>query len=284
MELESNTNPSLLQRWSYGITKNWLASFAIIILLFLIVMALFPALLTSYAPLEVMLDDVLVPPSTEHIMGTDEYGRDIWSRLVYSARVTIYIGLGSAILAALVGIPLGLLAGYYGGKLEQIIQVIVDTMLSFPAMLLAILIVSAWNPNPFSLIVVISMVNFPRFTMVVRSNVLSLKEREFVMAAKLSGVSSGRIMFFEILPNCMTPIIVQGSLLTATAILIETGLSYFGLGIQPPDPSWGGMLNHAQNYMKYPWYSIAPGLAILLTVLSINIIGDHFRDRLDVRR
>lgn len=251
----------------------------------LLATALFPSLFVTSPPLAIDSANVLSPPSFTHWLGTDEVGRDIWSRIVAGARNTVLIGIGSAGLAGLIGVPLGIIAGYYRGRTDGTVRIVVDTMLSFPAMLLAILIVSAWKPNPLSLIAIIALVNFPRFTMIVRSNALSLKEREYVLAARLSGASSMRIMFLEMLPNCMTPIIVQGSLMMASAILIETGLSYFGLGIQPPDPSWGGMLSTAQNYLALaPWYSIAPGLVILVTVMAINIAGDHLRDRLDVRR
>lgn len=247
-------------------------------------MALVPQLFFKYDPFA-LGPDILQPPSWQHFFGTDEYGRDIYSRVVEAARATILIGIGSAALAALIGVPLGLVSGYFGGKTDRAAMVLVDAMMSFPSMLLAILIVSAWKPNPATLVSVIALVNFPRFVMIVRSNVLSLREREYVMAARLSGLSNPRILFGQILPNTLTPIIVQASLLMGNAILIETGLSYLGLGLQPPDPSWGGMLSAGQNYLLMaPWYSIVPGLAILLAVLSVNVIGDYARDKLDVRR
>lgn len=237
-------------------------------------MALFPQLWMAYDPFEMDAANTLQGPSLAHIFGTDEYGRDIYSRIVDGAHDTILIGTGSALVALLIGVPLGLLAGYFRGRIDEAITIVVDGMLSFPSMLLAILIVAAWKPGAWTLILVIALVNFPRFTMIVRSNVLSLREREYVMAAKLSGLSHMRIMFKEILPNCLTPIIVQASLLVGNAIIIETGLSYLGLGLQPPDPSWGGMLTAAQNYMfDAPWYSIAPGLSIVLAVFSVNVLG-----------
>jgi peptide/nickel transport system permease protein len=256
----------------------------VIIALYLL-MALFPTWFYAYDPFAIDALSPLQAPSFKHIFGTDEYGRDIYSRIVDGARDTIFIGLGSAILAMIIGVPLGLIAGYYRGKADSVISLIVDGTLSFPSMLLAILVVSAWKPSAITLIVVIALVNFPRFTMIVRGNVLSLREREYVMAARLSGLSNSRIMFAEILPNCVTPIIVQASLLVGNAIVIETGLSYLGLGLQPPDPSWGGMLTSAQSYIYIaPWYSAAPGLAILLAVFAVNILGDYLSDKMDVRR
>lgn len=250
-----------------------------------VLMALFPQLWYAYDPFEMDASQALQGPSMTHIFGTDEYGRDIYSRIIDGARDTIIIGIGSAAVALIIGVPLGLLAGYFRGRTDGVVSILVDGMLSFPSMLLAILIVAAWKPSAWTLILVIALVNFPRFTMIVRSNVLSLREREYIMAAKLSGLSHMRIMFGEILPNCVTPIIVQASLLVGNAIIIETGLSYLGLGLQPPDPSWGGMLTAAQNYMfDAPWYSIAPGLTILLAVFSVNVLGDHLRDKLDIRR
>lgn len=256
----------------------------IVIVLYLL-MAIFPQLFYAHDPFKIDAMSTLQAPSAKHIFGTDEYGRDIYSRIVDGARDTIFIGLGSAVLALLIGVPLGLIAGYYRGGADSAISLLVDGTLSFPSMLLAILVVSAWKPSAMTLIVVIALVNFPRFTMIVRGNVLSLREREYVMAAKLSGLSNARIMFAEILPNCLTPIIVQASLLVGNAIVIETGLSYLGLGLQPPDPSWGGMLTSAQSYIfNAPWYSIAPGLSILLAVFAVNVLGDYLSDKLDVRR
>ena len=263
---------------------NALVWFSFLITIIFLLMAFVPQLFYAYDPDALHSSEVLQAPSFKHIFGTDEYGRDIYSRIVDGARDTILIGLGSALLAMLIGVPIGLLAGYFRGKLDEFVTLIVDGTLSFPAMLLAILIVSAWESGPMTLIVVIALVNFPRFTMIVRSNVLSLREREYVLAAKLSGLSNCRILFLEILPNCITPIIIQTSLLVGNAIIIETGLSYLGLGLQPPDPSWGGMLTSAQNYIyEAPWYGIAPGITIMLAVFSVNVLGDYLRDKMDVR-
>lgn len=284
--MRATNEPGLLRRKLrlHRIGGGVLVWFSMIVALLYLLMAIVPQLFYTHDPFEIDPIHALQPPSLDHIFGTDEYGRDIYSRIVDGAQDTVLIGVGSAAVALLIGVPLGIVAGYYRGKLDSFITLIVDSTLSFPSMLLAILIVSAWKSSPITLILVIALVNFPRFTMIVRSNVLSLREREYVMAAKMSGLPNARIMFAEILPNCVTPIIVQASLLIGNAIVIETGLSYLGLGLQPPDPSWGGLLTSAQNYLfEAPWYSIAPGVTILLAVLAVNVLGDHLRDKMDVR-
>ncbi|HHW32285.1 MAG TPA: ABC transporter permease [Clostridiaceae bacterium] len=256
--------------------------FSSIILFIVLLMALFPQYLTSYDPLELDMPNKLQGPSADHWLGTDEYGRDIMARIIYGARNTMYVGLGSSILAALIGIPLGLIAGYFGGIVDSIIMRILDAFQSFPSMLLAILLITIFEPSPTALVITISVVNFARFSRIVRGNVLSLKEREFVEANKAFGAKTPYILFRTILPNCISSITVQFSLLTATAILIEAGMSFIGLGIQPPKPAWGSMLFYANKYLNNTvWYAIAPTATIFLVVLSINLFGDAMRDWFD---
>ena len=256
--------------------------FAIVIISIVLLMAIFPKLLTSYDPLGLDLDHVLEAPSGAHLFGTDEYGRDILSRAIYGTRNTMMVGLGSSILAALLGIPLGLIAGYFGGKIDNIIMRILDAFLSFPALLLAILVITIFGASAISLVFTIAIVNFPRFSRIVRSSVLSLKEREFVEANKASGAGWPYILFRTILPNCISSITVQFSLLTAVAILTEAGMSFMGLGIQPPDPAWGSMLYYSQMYLSSAiWYCLVPTAFIFLVVLSINFLGDALRDWFD---
>jgi peptide/nickel transport system permease protein len=256
--------------------------FASIILFIVLLMTLFPQYLTSYDPLELDLPNKLQGPSAAHWFGTDEYGRDIMSRIIYGARNTIYVGLGSSLLAALIGIPLGLIAGYFGGVVDSIIMRLLDAFQSFPSMLLAILLITIFEPSPTALVITISVVNFARFSRIVRSNVLSIKEREFVEANRAFGAKTPYILFCTILPNCISAITVQFSLLTATAILIEAGMSFIGLGIQPPEPAWGSMLFYANKYLNNTvWYAIAPTTTIFLVVLSINLFGDAMRDWFD---
>lgn len=256
--------------------------FAFVVLGVVILMALFPQLFTSYNPTTPDYESVLKGPSAAHWLGTDEVGRDIMCRLIYGTRNTMMVGLGSSLLAALIGIPLGLIAGYFGGLLDNVIMRILDAFLSFPAMLLAILVITIFGNSVPSLILTIATVNFPRFSRVVRSNVLSLKDREFVEANRAFGAKNSYILFRTLLPNCVSAITVQFSLLTAVAILVEAGLSFIGLGIQPPDPAWGSMLQYSQNYLSQAsWYMIAPTVMIFLVVLAVNFFGDFLRDLFD---
>ena len=261
---------------------NLVTILASIILLTVLTMALFPGWFTHFDPLEVSIPENLLGPSSTHILGTDEYGRDIFCRIVYGARTTISVGIGTALLAALIGVPLGLIAGYYGGIVDNIIMRLMDAFQSFPSMLLAILLSTIANPSAKTLILTISIVSFPRFAKLVRSNVLSIKQQDYIAAAKVSGVSSTYMLFRGLLPNCVSVIVVQFSMLTATAILIEASMSFIGLGIQPPDPAWGSMLFYANKYInKSLTYALGPILTIFLVVLSLNLLGDALRDWLD---
>lgn len=255
---------------------------AIIILSIAILMAIFPCLFTKYDCLQVDPINRLKPISIEHICGTDEFGRDIWSRIVYGAKISITVGFGAAFLAMIIGTPIGLLSGWKGGIFDSIVMRIMDAFQSFPAVLLAILFITIFDPSTITLILTIAIVNFPYFARIVRSNVLAIKETEYIEATKAFGAGTEYILFKSILPNCVSSIIVQFSLLTATAILLEAGLSFLGLGIQPPEPSWGGMLTYAKAYISTNInYIVAPTTAIFLVVLSINTIGDYLRDSFD---
>lgn len=256
--------------------------FAAIILLSAILMAFVPSLFTSFDPLAVDPIHRLQHISAEHIFGTDEYGRDIWARVVYGARNSLEVGFGAAALAMILGVPLGLIAGWKGGLVDSIIMRIMDAFQSFPAVLLAILFITIFDPSVITLILTIALVNFPYFARIVRSNVLAIKATEYIEATRAFGAGSLYLLFRSILPNCVSAIIVQFSLLTANAILLEAGLSFLGLGIQPPAPSWGGMLSYAKAYVDSTInYILAPTAAIFLVVLSINLIGDALRDALD---
>lgn len=256
--------------------------FAVIILLLVLLMAICPSLFTKYDPLAVDPIHRLQGFTKEHIFGTDEVGRDIWSRVVYGTRNSIEVGFGAAAIAMLLGVPLGLLAGWKSGLTDSLIMRIMDAFQSFPAVLLAILFITIFDPSVITLILTIALVSFPYFARIVRSNVLAIKTTEYIEATKAFGAGTGYLLFRSILPNCFSAIIVQFSLLAANAILLEAGLSFLGLGIQPPTPSWGGMLSYAKAYVDSAVnYILAPTCAIFLTVLSINLVGDTLRDYTD---
>ncbi len=255
---------------------------AAIIMSVAIMMALFPSIFTSYDPLQIDPLNKLQAISQEHICGTDEYGRDIWSRIVYGCKNSLQVGFGAAFLAVILGVPLGLTAGWCGGILDSLIMRIMDAFQSFPAVLLAILIMTMFQPSALTLILTIAIVNFPYFARIVRSNVLYIKEAEYVEATRSFGAGTPYLLMQTILPNCFSAIIVQFSLLAATAILLEAGLSFLGLGLQPPEPAWGSMLSYAKSYVdSCTNYIIAPTVAIFMVVLSINLLGDALRDFFD---
>ncbi len=254
-----------------------------IVLLFLI--AVFAPVIAPYDPYEINVYQVLEAPSKEHIFGTDELGRDVFSRVVYGARVSLKVGIIAMGISISIGTILGLIAGYYGGLIDSLIMRIVDVMLSFPTLFLILAIVAVLEPNIYIIMIVIGLTGWMDVARLVRAEVLSLKEREFVIASKAMGAGSGRIIFHHILPNALYPVIVAATFAVGSVILIESGLSFLGLGIQPPEPSWGGILSVGKDYLTVAWWlSFFPGMAIFLTVLSINLFGEALRDALDPKK
>jgi len=224
----------------------------------------------------------LLAPSSEHWFGTDDFGRDIFSRIIHGARISLWVGFFSVILSVIIGSLLGIIAGYYGKWIDTIISRIFDIMLAFPSMLLAIAVVSVLGPSLQNALIAIAIINVPNFGRLIRSKVLSVKEEEYIVAAKAIGMRDSRILFSHILPNSITPIIVQGTLAIATAIIEAAALGFLGLGAQAPAPEWGKMLADARKFLiNAPWTMIFPGLAIMLTVLGFNLMGDGLRDALD---
>ena len=224
----------------------------------------------------------LLAPSNEHWFGTDDFGRDILSRIIHGARISLWVGFFSVILSVIIGSLLGIIAGYYGKWIDTIISRIFDIMLAFPSMLLAIAVVSVLGPSLQNALIAIAIINVPNFGRLIRSKVLSVKEEEYIVAAKAIGMRDSRILFSHILPNSITPIIVQGTLAIATAIIEAAALGFLGLGAQAPAPEWGKMLADARKFLiNAPWTMIFPGLAIMLTVLGFNLMGDGLRDALD---
>lgn len=254
------------------------------ILLLVILSTLFPGVLSPHDPNEIHPELALSPPSLDFILGTDEFGRDIFSRIIFGTRVAIVISSASVGLAFVIGIPLGLISGLYGGLADGLTMRVMDAVLAFPSLIFTILIVAALGASPFSIIVSIGFLFTPRFARLVRGSVLVLKDVEFVVASRACGAGSSRIMYRTILPNTMAPILVQITLGMALAISIEAGLSYLGLGIQPPTATWGTMLRDAQRYLYLaPWYTLAPGIIIFVVILVLNFFGDRLRDALDPR-
>ena len=251
----------------------------------LVVVAVLAPLLAPFDPIEQDLYRRLQPPTWNHLMGTDDFGRDILSRVVYGARISLRIGLLCSSISLTVGTTLGLVAGYRGGLADTLIIRLVDVMLAFPSILLAIAIVAVIGPGIDNVMIAVSIVLIPQFARLVRAQVLTLRELAYVEAARALGASDLRIVALSVLPNCLAPLIVQTSLSLATAILDAAGLSFLGLGAQPPTPEWGAMLNSGRELLlKAPWVMTFPGLAIFIVALGLNLFGDGLRDALDPRR
>jgi len=264
--------------------KNKIALAGMGIVIFFILIALLAPLIAPYSINEQDLSMRLQAPSKEHIFGTDDFGRDIFSRVIYGARISLWVGFFSVLGSVIVGSLLGIIAGYYGRWVDTIISRIFDIMLAFPSILLAIGIVAVLGPSLENALIAIAVINIPNFGRLIRSRVLSIKQEEYIVAARAIGMSDARILFHHILPNSMAPIIVQGTLAIATAIIEAAALGFLGLGAQPPNPEWGKMLADSKEYLvQAPWTMVFPGLAIMLTVLGFNLMGDGLRDALDPR-
>ena len=268
--------------------KNKSAVFGFFIILILIIFAIFAPWIAPHGPIDQDLAKRLIPPVWDegghisHILGTDDFGRDLFSRIVYGARISIMIGAISVGISLFFGLIMGLFAGYFGKKVDAIIMRVVDIMLSIPAILLAIVIVSILGPSLFNAMIAIGIVGIPTYARIVRASVLGEKEKEYVVASRVNGSSNTRLMFKVILPNCTTPIIVQATMGFASAVLEAAGLSFLGLGAQPPTPEWGAMLADSLQYITTAsWMIFYPGLAIFLTVLGFNLVGDGLMDVLD---
>jgi len=267
-----------------GLRRNKLAMTGLVIISLFVLLALFAPLLTSYDHRTPVLADRLLPPSATHWLGTDDLGRDMFARLIFGARISLMIGFFSVFLSMILGSVLGVIAGYYGRWIDAVISRFFDILLAFPGILLAIAIVAALGPSLQNALLAISIVNVPTFGRLVRSKVLSLKQEEYIVAARAQGMRDRRILFVHLLPNSLAPIIVQGTLGIATAIIEAAALGFLGLGAQPPEAEWGKMISDSRQYfVKEPWTVIFPGLAIMLSVLGFNLLGDGIRDVLDPR-
>jgi peptide/nickel transport system permease protein len=264
------------------IIRNRLALFGLIIVMTLFAIAVFAPLISPYNYKNIDVQNILMPPSSTHFFGTDDLGRDVCSRMIWGARISLAVGFVSVGISTLIGITLGALAGYYGKFMDIIIMRFVDIMLCIPGFFLILAVIAFLGPNIFNIMIIIGLTSWMGVARLVRAEFLSLKEREFVLAAKASGASDFRIIFIHILPNALSPVFISAVLGVAAAVLLESSLSFLGLGIQPPTPSWGNILTEGKSNIEIAWWlSVFPGLAILITVLGYNLLGEGLRDALD---
>lgn len=271
----------LSETWS-RLRKSKLALIGLAILVILILTAIFADFIAPYEYDVQNLEKTLQSPNSEHIFGTDEFGRDIFSRVIYGSRISLQVGFIAVSIAVIIGGFLGAVAGYYSGKIDNFIMRVMDVLLSIPQILLAISIVAALGNGLTNLMIAVGISSIPQYARIVRAAVISIKNEEFVEAAKASGSGDIRIIFKHVLPNCLAPIIVQATLGVALAILTAAGLSFIGLGIQPPTPEWGAMLSSGRGYIRdYSYMTLFPGLAIVITIFALNVLGDGLRDALD---
>ena len=268
----------------HRLKKNKSAMFALIILIAMIICAIFA---DYFAPYPYDLQDynhTFEFPSKQHLLGTDNFGRDILSRIIYGSRISLLVGFSSIITAIIFGGLLGAISGYYGNKVDNILMRAMDILMAIPGMLLAISLAAALKPGLVNLVIAIAIADIPGYARVVRASVLTIKDQEYIEAAQCIGASDSRIILKHIIPNCLAPIIVQATLGMAGAILSASALSFLGLGIQPPTPEWGSMLSSARQYIRTYWHMTTfPGVAIMITIFALNVLGDGLRDVLDPR-
>jgi len=262
--------------------RNRAAVLGLALIVLEIVAALAAPWVAPYDPLDQSVREALKPPSRQHLLGTDAVGRDLLSRIIYGARISLRVGLIAAGIAGIAGVFIGTVAGFRGGWLDEAIMRLIDILLAFPGMLLALTIIAVLGPGLFNVMIAVGIGSIPSFSRVARGQTLAVKEEDYVLGARVVGCSDTRIIFRYIVPNVLPTVIVLTTLRVATAILTAAGLSFLGLGAQPPTPEWGAILSAARVYLRQAWwYTTFPGLAIMITVLSINMFGDGLRDALD---
>jgi peptide/nickel transport system permease protein len=250
--------------------------------LIICILGIFASIIAPYSPTQMFNNNILQAPSSQFLFGTDEFGRDIFSRIIYGARVSLFVGIISVGIGSIAGYLLGLIAGYFEGFVDNFIMRIMDILFAFPSILLALAIVSVLGPGIANTMIAIGITITPVFTRTVRASVISVKNTEYITSAKAVGVKNSKLVFKHITPNILAPFIVQITLQLSGAILTEASLSFLGLGIQPPNPSWGSMLNDSRKFMELaPWDAIFPAVFIIVTILSFNLLGDSLRDILD---
>lgn len=276
--------PSARRRAFQAALRNRLVFVGLGLALVFVIVALAPGLATSGDPYKMSMTKAMKGPTPENWLGTDSFGRDVWTRILYGTRASLGIAFASVSIATLLGTILGLVAGYFGRAVDQISGRLMDIFFSFPSLLLAITVAGILGPSLRNVILAIIIVYTPFFFRVARGPTLVEKEKEYVQAARILGAPNARILLRHVLPNILAPVVVQASVTLCYAILIEASLSYLGLGIQPPHPSWGSILNEGRPYLQIaPWISVFPGIAIMLSVLAFNLLGDGLRDLWDPR-
>lgn len=265
-------------------SRNRLSVIGAVTVACLITIAILAPLISPYDPTSIDVHNVLSPPDKAHLLGTDELGRDVLSRMIWGSRVSLKVGFVAVGIAILIGIIIGAIAGFYGGKVDAVLMRFVDIMLAFPTFFLILAVIAILEPSIFTIMMVIGITGWMDVARLVRAEFLTLKERDFITAARALGANDLRLIFRHMLPNALSPVFVAATFGVAGAILTESGLSFLGLGVQPPNPSWGNILTSGKDNIEVAWWlSVYPGLAILITVLSYNLIGEGLRDALDPR-
>jgi len=282
--MSAQMNSPFQQFWRRFRT-NRVATAGLVVVAALFLLSFCAGFITPYDPDALDAWHVLLPPSSAHLFGTDELGRDVLTRVIYGARVSLKVGFVAVGIAVAIGTVVGLFAGFYGGWADSLLMRIVDIMLCFPTFFLILAVIAMLEPSIWYIMIIIGLTGWMGVARLVRAEVLSLKSRDFVSAARVLGASDLRIIFRHILPNALSPVLVSATLGVAGAILTESALSFLGIGVQPPTPSWGNILTSGKDYIEFAWWlSLFPGVAILVTVLSYNLVGEGIRDALDPRR
>lgn len=283
LSLASTTRERTQRGWLRLLTQNPIGLVGLIIVTISVIVAIGAPLIAPYSPANQDADRLLAP-SLQHLFGTDELGRDTFSRVIFGSRISLVVGVVAVLIAFVLGGTLGVLAGFFGGKLDSLIMRFVDILFAFPGLILAIVIAGLLGPSSRNAMIAIGVIYTPAFARVVRGSVLSVLSELYIESARVSGAGTFKVIARHVLPNIAAPLIVLVTVYLSSAIIAEASLSFLGLGAQPPTPSWGGMLNASRTYMEInPWMAIAPGLAIMLVVLGLNFLGDGLRDVLDPR-
>jgi peptide/nickel transport system permease protein len=267
------------------ISRNPMGAFGLAVVLLMALVAVLAPVIAPYSPIAQHPGQELKPPSGQFWLGSDDLGRDLFSRILYGARVSFVVGIVATALGAGVGVSTGLLSGYVGGWIDSVIMRFYDALLAFPGIIIGIAVISILGPSTLNVAYALAIGGMPFFARLMRSSVLSERERDYVYAARCIGARDGRIMFLHVLPNTLAPLLVQLSLAMGFAVLAEAGLSFLGLGTQPPDPSWGTTLNDSRAYLREaPWYGLWPGVALTILLVALNYLSDALRDALDPKR